>query len=369
MKIVSAVATLQLAAGIAPKHSWDYLANMTFFHSCNESGSYSEEALDVITKFPLVTVEKGQGFNDGSGRMAEDKIIEQLAAVKARDSSIATVFYMNSVLDWYFYHMHEEYLKHEDWWLRRSDNGEPFYTSGGKTFRPPKEGMLVFDHSKKAVRDFWHDTCLGAVKTGYVDGCFSDSSQVGTHRTSTVLNATDNATFEQGKVTTMSEVTAAFGGRAGQPFNGSTGVLIGKKSYQEGINSYQIEFFHPDEASIIELQAGASKGWLIEAHVGVNDPVTTCGCECMNDVVAAFLVGAGDYSYFGSGTWITKSLDEVSRQWCPELFERPLGRPYSDGHMFDGRYLRHFESGTWVEFNISTNKGVIHWADPQAVVV
>lgn len=37
---------------------------MAFFHSCNESGPFSDRALDTITKFPLVTIEKGQGFHD-----------------------------------------------------------------------------------------------------------------------------------------------------------------------------------------------------------------------------------------------------------------------------------------------------------------
>jgi hypothetical protein len=49
-----------VAAAIRPKHSWGTVANMTFFHSCNESGLFSEEALDTIVKFPLVTIEKGQ---------------------------------------------------------------------------------------------------------------------------------------------------------------------------------------------------------------------------------------------------------------------------------------------------------------------
>merc|ERR1711998_398223 len=110
---------------------------------------------------------------------------------------------------------------------------------------------------------------------------------------------TDEAAFEAGKVATMSAVTAAFGGKAGEAYNGSTGVLIGKKSYQEGINAYQIEFFGANEDSIKELQAGAAKGWLVQAHVGVNDPGTLCGCDCMNDAVAAFLIGAGDYSFYG----------------------------------------------------------------------
>lgn len=94
------------AAALRPKFSWDTLGNMTFFHACNESGLFSEEALDTISKFPFVTIEKGQGFNDGSspctasgGSCAEDKIVAQLKAIKARDSSISTVFYMNSVLE------------------------------------------------------------------------------------------------------------------------------------------------------------------------------------------------------------------------------------------------------------------------------
>lgn len=351
------------AEGVAPKHSWDYLANMTFFHSCNESGLYSEEALDVIVKFPFVTVEKGQGFNDGTGRKAEVKIVEQLKAVKARDPSIATVFYMNAVLDWYFYGMHDEFIQHEEWWLKDSSTGEPFYTSGDKTFYPPKEGMLVFDHSERWVRDWWQNVCMTAVASGFVDGCFSDSSREGTHRTDKALNDTDKAAFEAGKVATMTSLTKAFGGTAGQSYKGSTGVLIGKTSYQEGINAYQIEFFGPQQSAIQELQAGAAKGWLVQAHVGVNYTGTTCGCECMNDVVAAFLIGAGEYSYFGSGAWITGSLEEVTRQWCPALFERPLGRPLADATLVDGLYTRHFETGTWVEFDTSTNKGMMHWAD------
>ena len=36
--------------------------------------------------------------------------------------------------------------------------------------------------------------------------------------------------------------------------------------------------------------------YLVQAHVGISNVVNTCGCKCMNDTVAAFLVGAGEYS-------------------------------------------------------------------------
>merc|ERR1712124_125265 len=99
-----------------------------------------------------------------------------------------------------------------------SKTGKPFYTSGDKHFNPPKSGMLVFDHANPEVQSWWANVCLNFTKTGVVDGCFSDSSQPGTHGTKKALNSTDAAAFEAGKVKTMTTVTAALGGKAGKPF-------------------------------------------------------------------------------------------------------------------------------------------------------
>jgi hypothetical protein len=161
----------------------------------------------------------------------------------------------------------------------------------------------------------------------------------------------------------MTDVTSMLGGLAGKAFKGSDGVLIDKRSYQQGISAYQIEFFEPNEASILELKAGASMGWMVQAHVGVKDPVSLdCGCACMNDTMAAFLIGAGPYSYYGSGQWIAADLKDVQQRWCPPLFDRPLGAPLSDGTKgADGVWRRRFKSGTSVEFNPSTSKGTIDW--------
>merc|ERR1712080_84731 len=109
--------------------------------------------------------------------------------------------------------------------------------------------MLVFDHAKLEVQKFWTSVCLDAVATGFVDGCFSDSSQPGSHGTSKFLNQTDNAAFESGKVNMMTEIIKHFGGIAGKPYQGN-GVIIGKKPDQKGINAFQIEFFEATESAI-----------------------------------------------------------------------------------------------------------------------
>ena len=111
------------ACAIAPRFSWDTLGNMTFFHSCNESGLFNERSLATIVKFPMVTIEKGQGFLDNStGAMAEDKIVAQLQVIKSIDPTISTVMYMNLVIAWYFYEMTVEYSKMPDQWLYDSYN-------------------------------------------------------------------------------------------------------------------------------------------------------------------------------------------------------------------------------------------------------
>merc|ERR1740130_1788715 len=108
------------------------------------------------------------------------------------------------------------------WQLNQSANGEPLMISGDKHFDPPKAGMLVYAHNVKEMQDYWIEVCLNATKTGFVDGCFSDSSQPGTHGTEKYLDKSDSAAFEAGKIETMAKVTPAFEGIAGKPYAGST---------------------------------------------------------------------------------------------------------------------------------------------------
>jgi hypothetical protein len=79
--------------------------------------------------------------------------------------------------------------------------------------------------------------------------------------------------------------------------------------------------------------------------------------------------GAGENSYFGSGSWIIadnqprSGLDDVQTRWCPELFEKPLGRPTADASKgADGIWRRSFSSGTQVTFDSASGRGTIDWA-------
>jgi hypothetical protein len=83
----------------------------------------------------------------------------------------------------------------------------------------------------------------------------------------------------------------------------------------------------------------------------------------MLDSLAAFLIGAGNNSYYGTGDWIVHDLNDVQNRWCPNMFERPLGPPLANATKdASGVYHRNFSSGTYVSFDTNANKGQIHWA-------
>ena len=52
--------TLDSTSAILPQFSWDTLP--VFFHSSNSSGPYNDDALKVIAKFLMATIEKYVGY-------------------------------------------------------------------------------------------------------------------------------------------------------------------------------------------------------------------------------------------------------------------------------------------------------------------
>ena len=163
-----------------PKFSWDTLP--VFIHGSNQTGPINEEAIALMAKFPLVTVEKFQGpcanSHDPLPTPACDQetlIIDALKQVKAINANISTIFYYNSVLDFPQYKLHGMMLKDPSLMLKDRD---------GKTVLmgcPSPAGKCdVFDFSNAEARALFISECVNATKSGFVDGCFLDRAVDGT---------------------------------------------------------------------------------------------------------------------------------------------------------------------------------------------
>ena len=79
-----------------PQFSWDTLP--VFFHSSNSTGQYNDDAMKIIARYSMVTIEKWMGY-DVKNVDDEDEMAVAMKAIKALNSSVSTYFYMSSFAD------------------------------------------------------------------------------------------------------------------------------------------------------------------------------------------------------------------------------------------------------------------------------
>ncbi|XP_065835479.1 uncharacterized protein [Oscarella lobularis] len=318
-----------------PTFNWDTVP--VFNHMGNESGPFNDAAVRILSRFPLVTFEKSQGIRESSC-CAEDKIIAAAKQIKAVNSSVHTIFYLNSVIDFNQYHLHEEFSQRPNLYLRNSSGNIVEIPIGNST-----PHYNVFDFSQEEARQLWSAVCISAYKTGYIDGCFADRAGEKNFRDNK-LTLEKEAAYRSGHDKVLQDLQKALGDN----------VLIANNYLLSDVGATMIEAFRSNEESIELLQKAVMQKKLVEVHAGYYD-----SCENITDTLAAFLIGAGEYSYYAcSAAW---SVNADWLVWHPE-YDKPLGKPLGLAVKEGEVYTRRFASGTTASFDISTNKGDIRWA-------
>ena len=84
--LLLAVGTCSTWAAL-PQCSWDTLP--VFFHSSNSTGQYNDDALKVIAKFQMATIEKWMGY-DVKDVDDEDEMVLAMKAIEAVNPKIST---------------------------------------------------------------------------------------------------------------------------------------------------------------------------------------------------------------------------------------------------------------------------------------
>ena len=333
---VVVAALVSTSGAMLPQFSWDTLP--VFFHSSNTSGPYSADAIRVIAKYPMVTIEKWQGY-DVKNIDDEDEMVLAMKAIKQANPKVATYFYMNSHKDRpEMTRMARQLQEHPDWVLKDKDGNQV----------KNEQGFLVFDLSNPDVRQWWIKTCLDAVTAANGDGCFCDSSQ---RTNQSFPNVPPLKLQEWGKG--LLQLTKDM-----QQQLGNDKLLIGKVPDQPYVKAIQIEGFRPNNGSINALMEAVRMGKVVQAHMS---DLPANGCKGnMTSHIAAFLIGAGNNSYYGCGSWNAAGDDDAPWYWRPE-YDYPLNEPTGPPWYEGGVWQRRFVSETLVKFDTSTNKGSIHW--------
>eukprot|EP01084_Bolivina_argentea_P123446 218766_1 len=340
-----------------PEFSWDTVP--VFMHMCNFSGPFNETALQFFTKFPLITIEKGQGVyateEPYSSNYAEDNIVQACQAVKKLKPNITCIFYYNSINDWTMYFLHEIMASNPKYWLT-APNGTVVLTGGDKSFPQPEQGMLVFDFQQNEVIDLFSNECINLTKNypGIIDGCFVDKPHANpTHNIEYNFSKEEQYAFEYGHNETLIRTQKYLN-------ESNNSILISNNLFvPNGIIATQMQGFQGIEEYILDIMEWTQKGVLVEARVnGLIDGNNNC--TNITTSLAGFLIAAEKYSYYGCSTgW------EVNDNWLiwHEEYDKPLGEPLGKAVKNGDIYTREFKSGTKVVFNASSSVGQIFWAD------
>jgi hypothetical protein len=146
------------------------------------------------------------------------------------------------------------------------------------------------------------------------------------------------------------------------------GVTLGKEADEVGdyVSGALAEECTPTNKTIVTLhqvsaRARAQRRRLIyECHYKTKDSPN--GTTVL-DSIAAFLIGVGEYQYFGLGAWNNRLAwaghphfggRNFSDHWVEGVFGRPLGAPLADA-AYDAStqtWDRHFAGGTRVQFRL-----------------
>ena len=88
------------------------------------------------------------------------------------------------------------------------------------------------------------------------------------------------------------------------------------------------------------------------------------GADARAFTIAAFLMGAGNHSFFSYANWANNCWELAGTKWWPE-YDLPLGAPTSPANTkVPGKrwkYARNFSSGTTVYVDVATRVVDIQW--------
>jgi hypothetical protein len=375
-------------------YSWDKLSVYAFPSGGNRNFTDAEVAL--YSKFTLVLfwgVDNQPDPSRGPHQYVSDqeaKSLAQAAKIKAVNPDVLLFPYITGFLAQNSFKAQEAFNQpeHAAWWLCDPVSGAPLDCCTATTQKPPfgpgqgsccgwSQGFpgKLYDWRIPAVRSYWTNSVIAPyVDSPLIAGIFmDDTTDVATwcmepphgficsgnwtftkEEQLDFLNATlehlDDALESMGSMGKTAIVSTKSTVRS-QPLNTSA---FDKVLLRHG-GMHFMESFAGTEDDVQTSLAITRTGIPFMVHTAViNDHVYPFAQR--EYCLAAFLIIAGEYSYWGMGAgWGAGDFP-----WYPE-FDRPLGKPLADATSFgNGRYFREFEHLN-VTLDTTLKQGTIAW--------
>jgi hypothetical protein len=343
-----------------------------FIHiSVEDSLPFDSDALSVIAKFRIATIEKWQGCKAANYTYEEEAMLEAAKSIKKAAAAAGT---STSVVVWFdSFRIYSNKTLNPDAkdttgigcmnsraaHFLESNHDHLLKDRTGALVKENFASLHVVDYQHREMQVYKRDMCLNMTKSGFVDGCGVDGSQQRAGTTAIPGVAEANASlWDEGKVCMMNATTAAIG----------DGLVLGKMEWELGgpsgyVNGIIQESCHNTNATVTNLRSVAARSRQFGNARLVYECHTDCnGADCESHI-AAFLVGAGANAYWGQGGWVLPDSSSIAGRWMPEFFEKPLGAPLADA-VYDARtkvWTRSFAKGARAWFSAANQSGGVQW--------
>ena len=348
-----------------PAHSWSTIP--VFFHGSDPNGTagggFTDLALETITKFPIVTLEKWQGSSVVPYTWQEDAWVESARQIKAIDPTITVLVWFDTV------HIYEQDTtldpdlkdrKYESPWETSCTSGNFHggrYLDSHPSLLLMEEngvkkaldgwGCHIYNYANPAAQCYFQKMCLQMVASGVIDGCGVDASQSHAREDQWQISKPVAERWNAGHASMLRGLRANMGNAILLGDADSVGASWGH--LPDSADGVHAEHCRPTNATILSLQrmARTQPGKIIECHFQPDND------GYLLDSLAAFLIGAGEGHFFGFGFWddipSLGGQPDFSDHW-DDMFRRRLGQPLGDGTYYPQTHswLRAFASGTQV---------------------
>eukprot|EP00756_Hemistasia_phaeocysticola_P048082 Hpha_TRINITY_DN22524_c0_g1::TRINITY_DN22524_c0_g1_i1::g.185099::m.185099 len=358
-----------------PKWGSDTLGDMVFVHGAS-SAPYTSEQLALLGKFSMVQFDKKQFIQSMPDASQEDRAIAAAQQVKTAHPDAQVLLYINGLIDFPASR------------LSNVTGRDPsLLLKNGKGESVKLVGHGVFDVRNPAMRKAFVADALYGMATSFFDGVFIDRANWCASGKCARSGSWDKETCESmvpAQRELFVELTAALGegnitlaketsGTDAIDWQVANGAMTSDtfcSHYCHGCNSsvspastWTKSDYQVCADSIATIANMSARGQLSQSH-GMGPFDGPYAQEGRYFTMAAFLMGAGDLSYFSYANWAEASWEIAGTAWWPE-YDKPLGKPTSPPNtLLPGKrwkYARNFSSGTTVYVDVATRVVDIEW--------
>lgn len=398
MRFVSMLATLATILGGAvalaaepvpagdprfPDFSWDTLP---LYMHVRKATAFSDEELDYLASFPLVTLEKTTGQQSSGSTDAGTLVAAQ--AIKERSPHTKVLFYRNVLVHYGGYSFDD----------RLSRIPHPFLIDKQGHTRLVRNVSEAYDLANPQVVDWWVDTALGVCRHEAIDGLFLDGNvkaltpylarQLPPGKKEAVTAGYRDmirrirAGVSKSDLLIANIIRASYFPDAGlgylEPFDGSYiegfDVVVGKMTEADlvakGIEAVQLA---ARDGKIIAMTLGLGES--AADATKIDDTRTRVGelaemNERVNYLIGLFLVCAERYSYLyihdGYSAEVRRGECQ-SKVWLKRFpqYDKPLGAPLGPATREGFVYKRRFEHVD-VMVDLERKQATLEWRTPDA---